>query len=215
MFERLHPLILFIIIVNILFSFKGFKNDYFFEKYKFNIKKIKGDEWIRVLSSGFLHVDNNHLFLNMLTLYFFGETVINFIGIIDFIIIYFGSLLLGNIISFYFHNSNDYYSAVGASGAIMGILFSSILLDPEMKLIFIFFPIPLPGYVFGAGYLIYTLFGMKSQNDSIGHTAHFGGAIAGILITILLDPGIIITSFFTLTLLLTTIIISGIIFFKK
>ncbi len=215
MFERLHPLILFIIIVNILFSFKGFKNDYFFEKYKFNIKKIKGDEWIRVLSSGFLHVDNNHLFLNMLTLYFFGETVINFIGIIDFIIIYFGSLLLGNIISFYFHNSNDYYSAVGASGAIMGILFSSILLDPEMKLIFIFFPIPLPGYVFGAGYLIYTLFGMTSQNDSIGHTAHFGGAIAGILITILLDPDIIITSFFTLTLLLTTIIISGIIFFKK
>ncbi len=215
MFERLHPLILFIIIVNILFSFKGFKNDYFFEKYKFNIKKIKGDEWIRVLSSGFLHVDNNHLFLNMLTLYFFGETVINFIGIIDFIIIYFGSLLLGNIISFYFHNSNDHYSAVGASGAIMGILFSSILLDPEMKLIFIFFPIPLPGYVFGAGYLIYTLFGMKSQNDSIGHTAHFGGAIAGILITILLDPGIIITSFFTLTLLLGTIIISGIIFFKK
>ena len=100
MFERLHPLISFIIIVNILFTFKGFKNDYFFEKYKFNIKKIKGDEWIRVLSSGFLHVDNNHLFLNMLTLYFFGETVINFIGIIDFIIIYFGSLLLGNIINY-------------------------------------------------------------------------------------------------------------------
>ena len=85
MIKGLHPLILIIIITNVLVSIKGFKDIYFFEKYKFNILAIKSNQWIRYLSSGFLHVDYNHLFLNMLSLYFFGDVVLYSIGITNFI----------------------------------------------------------------------------------------------------------------------------------
>ena len=215
MIKGLHPLILIIIITNILISIKGFKDMYFFEKYKFNILAIKSNQWIRYLSSGFLHVDYNHLFLNMLSLYFFGDVVLYSIGIINFIFLYIGSLFLGNLFAFYFHQNHNNYSAVGASGAVIGVIFSAILLQPEMKLMFIFFPIPLPGYIFGLGYLIYTLFGMKNQNDSIGHTAHFGGAIGGVILTILFEPNVLITSLYSLLLIFTTIVICGLLIFKK
>jgi membrane associated rhomboid family serine protease len=80
---------------------------------------------------------------------------------------------------------------VGASGAVTGIVYSSIILFPEMKLIMLFLPIPLPAYVFGICYLIYSIYGMNKNLGNIGHTAHFGGAIAGLLVTILIKPQII------------------------
>ena len=90
----------------------------------------------------------------MLSLYFFGDVVLYSIGITNFIFLYIGSLFLGNLFAFYFHQSHNNYSAVGASGAVIGIIFSAILLQPEMKLMFIFFPIPMKGYVFDLEYLI-------------------------------------------------------------
>ena len=81
--------VLVVIIVNVLFSIKGFKDRVFFEKFKFQIAPIKKGENIRLLSSGFLHVDQAHLFFNMFTLYIFADSVIAHIGIIKFIIIYF------------------------------------------------------------------------------------------------------------------------------
>lgn len=86
---------------------------------------------------------------------------------------------------------------------------------PEMRLSFIFFPVPLPGYVFGVGYLVYTLFGMKKQQDNIGHTAHFGGAIGGIVATLILSPWVIQKSFTTLVLLIVVTLLTGMILFKK
>jgi membrane associated rhomboid family serine protease len=86
-----------------------------------------------------------------------------------------------------FH-SNDYgYRAVGASGAVTGIIYSAILLYPDMT-IGIFGIIPLPAYIFGIGYLFYSIYGMRAKNDNIGHTAHFGGAIGGYAITLLKEP---------------------------
>ncbi len=78
-----------------------------------------------------------------------------------------------------------------------------------MKLDFIFFPVPMPAYVFGVGYLIYTLFGIKSQNDGIGHTAHFGGAIGGVLCTLIFDPLVFEKSFYTLLLMIGVTVIAG------
>ena len=80
---------------------------------------------------------------------------------------------------------------MGASGAVTGIVYSSIILFPEMKLIMLFLPIPLPAYVFGICYLLYSIYGMNKNLGNIGHTAHFGGAIAGLLVTILIKPQII------------------------
>ena len=164
---------------------------FFFENYKFSVGGIRRGEQVRMISSGFLHKDEKHLFFNMLTLYFFAGNVIAAFGQMQFLLIYFASLLAGNLLAYYFNKNNYHYSAVGASGAVTGILYSAILLRPEMSLYLIFIPAPIPAYVVGIGYLLYSIYGMKSRNDNIGHDAHFGGAIGGFVLTLLLAPGLL------------------------
>ncbi len=184
---------LIIIGITAAISYKGFNDRYFFDKYKFNISAIKRGEKIRFLSAGFLHADMMHLIFNMLTLYFFANYIIFHLGRINFVIIYLGSLLAGNLITYYFHKNQPNYSAIGASGAVMGILYSAILINPHITL-GLFGIIPIPGFVFAIGYLVYSIYGMKNSIGNIGHTAHLGGAIAGYLLTILLYPQVLETS---------------------
>src|SRR5690606_13390335 len=179
-----------IIAINVIVSYKGFKDRAFFEKYKFNIGDIKRSAKYQILSSGFLHVDTTHLFVNMLTLYFFANVVIYDLNALGFIIVYIASLILGNLLSYFFHKDEDSYTAVGASGAVMGVLYSAILLRPDMML-GLFFIIPIPAYVFGIGYLLYTIYGMKKRLGNIGHDAHFGGAVGGYVLTLVLAPWIL------------------------
>ena len=193
-----------IIGLNIFFSFKGFRDRIFFNKYKFSPIRIKGGEKIRYISSGFLHVDTTHLIVNMFTLYFFVDAVIFRVGEINFLIIYFTSLIFGNWLTYRFNSNNINYSAVGASGAVMGIVYSAILLNPEMTLFF--FVLPMPGYLFGLGYLFYSIYSMKKVNDNIGHEAHLGGAIAGFFSTIIISPAVVFTNLFTVLILLIPIV---------
>ncbi|MFD2828398.1 rhomboid family intramembrane serine protease [Leeuwenhoekiella polynyae] len=174
--------------INVLISMKGFNDYSFFEKYKFNTGAVRRGEQIRILSSGFLHVSTSHLFFNMLTLYFFAPIVITLLGNWEFVVIYLGSLILGNLLSYYFHKDEYHYTAVGASGAVSGILYSAILLNPDMSLYMFFIPVPIPAYIFGIGYLLYSIYGMRANNDNIGHDAHFGGAVGGYVITLLMAP---------------------------
>ena len=177
-----------IIIVNVLMSMKGFNEYSFLDKYKFQVGKILSGEKVRMFTSGFLHVDWMHLIFNMYALYLFGDIVANILGTTNFLVIYFGSLLAGNMYSLFYHKSEPYYSAVGASGAVSGILYSAILLYPDMTLMMFPLPIPIPAYVFGIGYLLYSIYGMKKQLGNVGHSAHLGGAIGGFAITLLLFP---------------------------
>ncbi len=180
-----------VILANVLASIKGFKDYSFFERYKFHIGSIKKGEQIRILTSGFLHVDVTHLLFNMLTLYFFAPIVVTYFGSVKFLIIYLISLVAGNLLSMSFHKNENHYSAVGASGAVTGILYAAILLQPDMRLGFFFVPIPIPAYIFGIGYLLYSIYGMRNRVGNIGHTAHFGGAIGGYLMTLLFFPSLI------------------------
>lgn len=177
---NLNPVTIAIIAVNVIVSLKGFDDRLFFEKFKFNVGSIRRGEQIRMFSSGFLHVDTTHLLFNMLTLYFFANAVIFALGQLNFIIIYVASLVFGNLLSLYFHKEEYWYSAVGASGAVTGILYAAILIRPEMNLYMFFVPIPIPGYIFGIGYLLYSIYGMKNRIGNIGHDAHFGGAVGGL-----------------------------------
>jgi membrane associated rhomboid family serine protease len=198
---------LIIIAVNVLFSFKGFKDRSFFEKYKFNSAAVKRGEKLRIISSGFLHVDTAHLFLNMLTLYFFADVVIASLGSISFLLIYIISLLLGNLLSYYFHKDEYHYNAVGASGAVSGVIYAAILLYPDMSLYMFFIPIPIPAYVFGIGYMLYSIYGMKNRIGNIGHDAHFGGAVGGYIFTLILVPQLFSTSLFMVILLAIPIVL--------
>jgi membrane associated rhomboid family serine protease len=194
--------LLVLIAANVLISYKGIQDALFFQKYEFHVGSVKTGEQIRLLSSGFLHVDLQHLFFNMLTLYFFAPYIFKHLGVLFFLLLYFGSLIAGNLLTYYFHKNQYSYRAVGASGAVTGIIYSAILLEPTIYMYGI-----IPGYVFGFGYLLLSIYGMKSNRDNIGHEAHFGGAIAGYLFTILLQPSIIFSETITVLALLVPIII--------
>lgn len=176
-----------IIVLTCIISYKGFTDPAFFRKYEFHIGSIRAGDQIRMFSSAFLHADIMHLAFNMLTLYFFAPVVITYLGNFYFLLIYAASLLAGSLLTYYFHKNDYGYRAIGASGAVTGILYAAILLRPDMTL-GLYFIIPVPAYVFGIGYLLYSIYGMRAKRDNIGHTAHFGGAIAGYLITLARVP---------------------------
>jgi membrane associated rhomboid family serine protease len=180
-----------IIVANVLLSIKGFNDFGFFERYKFNIGSIQNGEYIRYFSAAFLHANFTHLFFNLFTLYMFSNVVVAYMGSINFLIIYFISLFTGNFLAYFFHKHQPYYSAIGASGAVTGILYASILLEPNMSLYLFFIPIPIPAFIFGVGYLFYSIYGMKKQMGNIGHDAHFGGAVGGYFTTLLIWPGLL------------------------
>lgn len=187
-----HPITLLIIAANVLVSLKGFNDPSFFDRYSFKIGAIRAGQRERLFTSAFLHVDMAHLFLNLFTLYFFAEVVIYGFGPLQFLLLYGLSLLSGSFISLVFHRKESHYTAVGASGAVTGILYAAILLQPEMRLAIMFIPIPLPAYVLGIAYLFYSIYGMKNRTGNIGHAAHFGGAIGGYLSSLALRPVIIL-----------------------
>lgn len=195
-----------IILANVLFSFKGFNDLFFFRKYDFHIGSIRAGEQIRMFSSAFLHADIGHLFFNMLTLYFFAPVVMAYFGELTFALIYISSLLFGNLLTLYLHKNDLSYRAIGASGAVTGVLYSAILLQPDMML-GIFFIIPMPAYLFGILYLLYSIYGMRAQNDNIGHTAHFGGAIGGYVFTLIKQPEMLVENTLMVVLLTIPIII--------
>lgn len=205
--NNLHIATIAIIAANVLMSLKGFNDTSFFERYKFGIGPIQGGQKERMLTSGFLHVDFSHLLFNMFTLYFFADVVISWFGPGKFLLIYFISLIGGSLLALFFHKDEPYYSAVGASGAVTGVLYAAILLQPEMRLGIMFIPIPLPAYVIGIGYLLYSIYGMKSKLGNIGHTAHFGGAIGGYVATLAFMPDLIFTDTLMVLLLAVPIII--------
>jgi membrane associated rhomboid family serine protease len=203
----MNTILIAIIVATALFSYKGFNDVAFFRKYEFHIGSIRAGEQIRLISSGFLHADFGHLIFNMFTLYMFAPVVINYFGDFSFLIIYLISLVFGSLLTLIMHKNEYHYHAIGASGAVIGILYSAILIDPSMNLYLFFIPIPIPAYLFGIGYLLYSIYGMKAKNDNIGHTAHFGGAIGGYLITIVKEPLMLVENTFMVVLLAIPIVL--------
>lgn len=203
----MNTMLILIIAINLLVSFKGFGDEYFFRKYEFHIGSIRAGEHVRMITSAFLHADLGHLFFNMFTLYMFAPVVIQYFDNFSFLSIYAGSLVFGSLLTLLFHKDDYSYRAIGASGAVTGILYSAILLQPDMSLYLFFIPIPIPAYIFGIGYLLYSIYGMKAKNDNIGHTAHFGGAIGGYLLTIIKEPQMITDNTFMVVLLAIPIVI--------
>jgi membrane associated rhomboid family serine protease len=187
-----------IIAATAIVSFSAFNNNDLFSRLRFNPYIIRErKQWYRFLSYGLLHADWMHLIINMFVLYSFGVQVELFMvyffgtkGMLYFALLYIGALAMSVIPSYEKQKHNIYYNAVGASGAVSAILFSSIIFYPDSKIIFMFMPFPIPAVLFGAIYLIYSAVMAKKATDNIGHDAHFWGAIFGILFTIALKPAL-------------------------
>lgn len=194
--------ILVLILATVLISYKGIKDSLFSRKNEFHIGSIQAGEQFRMLSSGFLHADFQHLFFNMFTLYLFAPYVVFHFGNFYFFVLYFGSLIAGSLLTLYFHKNEHQYRAVGASGAVTGIIYSAILIEPNIYMYGF-----MPGYVFGFLYLILSIYGMKTKRDNIGHVAHFGGAIGGFVITLIKEPEFLSMQPLTVAALLIPIVV--------
>jgi membrane associated rhomboid family serine protease len=203
----MNSILIIIIVLNLIVSFKGFNDLSFFRKYEFHIGSIRSGDQFRMISSGFLHADLGHLFFNMFTLFMFAPVVIGYLGDFSFLLVYVASLVFGSLLTLYFHKNDYNYRAIGASGAVTGVLYSAILLQPDMSLYLFFIPIPIPAFLFGIGYLLYSIYGMKAKNDNIGHTSHFGGAIGGFFITLLKQPQMLTENTFMVVVLAIPILI--------
>lgn len=207
---------LFLIIINIVVSYKGIKDVSFFNRYKFEIDKILiNRELIRLMSSGFLHVGWMHLILNLLCLYLFSELIENKLGSLNFIFIYFSSLIAGNLFALLVHRNHGDYSAVGASGAVSGVVFAAIALYPSLEIGFWGLPFSIPGWLFGLLYVLYSIYGIKSQKDNIGHEAHLGGAFVGMLCAIITLPEILKTNYLTILIISIPTLIFIVLIIKK
>jgi membrane associated rhomboid family serine protease len=195
----MHPVLLGIMAITVIISMIGFQNIQVFEKYKFNVSAIQfKKEYIRLLSAGFLHADFGHLFFNMLALYFFGPVVLYVYGVSGFLIVYFASIIIGNLFSLYLYKRQGWYSAIGASGGVSGILFAAVAYAPkEIEVNF------LPGYLFGAVYFSYSVYMMLNPrpHDNIGHAAHLGGAAFGLVYAVATEPEIAMSNAFYLVVM--------------
>ena len=197
----MHPILLIIIAITVIISIMGFQNIQLFEKYKFNVSAIQNrKEYIRLLSAGFLHADWGHLFFNMLTLYFFAPIVLYVYGIAGFFVIYLSSIIIGNLFSLYLYQKQGWYSAIGASGGVSGILFAAIAVYPMIGIGILFIPIPIKGYIFGALYFSYSVYMMLNPkpHDNIGHAAHLGGAAFGLVYAVVVEPEVAFSNIYFL-----------------
>jgi membrane associated rhomboid family serine protease len=193
---------LILIIINIAFSYKGFTNETFFDGYKFEVDKILiTKDYKRLITSGFLHVSWMHLIFNMFSLYSFSIALEANLGELKFLFIYFASLIGGDLLSLFINRNHGDYTAVGASGAVCGIMFASIALFPDMGIGFFGLPISIPSWLYGILYVAYSIYGIKSKKDNIGHDAHLGGALIGMAVALIIVPSAFLQNYITILII--------------
>jgi membrane associated rhomboid family serine protease len=191
-----------IVILTALVSFIAFQNTGMMARYDFSPYRISHrKEYFRFISHAFLHADWMHLIINMIVLFSFGvyvEREFRFLedaghiqsGMVSFIILYFSSIVISSLTTFMKKRNDPYDIAVGASGAVSAVLFTSIFFSPLEKIL-LYGILPMPGIVFGILYLAYSTYMGKKEKDLVNHDAHLWGAVYGLIYPIFLYPGLI------------------------
>ena len=186
------PVTLILLLLNVLVSgYALLQDDSLIDRLGFRPVRIREQgEWYRFITAGFVHAGLAHLAFNLITLYFFGPLLEGVLGPLNFIVLYFGSELAAHALTYWFHRGNEDYNAVGASGAISGIVFAFCLFAPFEKL-YLFFAVPIPAILFAIGFVAVSIYAMNKTRGRMGgiaHEAHLGGALGGVVLTILLEP---------------------------
>jgi membrane associated rhomboid family serine protease len=150
---------------------------------------VRRAQYARLITSGFVHADVGHLLFNAITFYSFAFSLERHIGTMMFLTLYFSGLLFGNLGTYARHRTDPNYSCLGASGAILAVMFASIVYFPSQRLIIIPIPVPIPAPLFALGYLAFTYYSARQSRDKVNHDAHFGGALTGLAFVGITDPG--------------------------
>lgn len=186
------PVASIIFVFTIITSIYAFNDPGLFGKFMLHPYSVSRRHKVYTLiTSGLIHADWMHLIFNMVTFFSFAFTLESRIGSLNFGILYFVSLIASDIPSVIKHKNDMWYNSLGASGAISAVLFSYILFVPFSTLYIFPIPFGIWSIVFGPLYLTYCVYASRQSRDNINHDAHFFGAIAGIIITIILIPGVI------------------------
>ena len=176
------------------FSYRGFVNPPFLRAYLFSTRAILADkQYYRILSSGALHADWIHLLFNMFSLYSFGSVVEFSFGPLIFLAIYLTSIIGGSLLALILHRKEEYL-ALGASGGVCGVIFACIFLIPGTSVMLFFIPFAIPAHIYAILFILISFFGIRTQMGNIGHDAHLGGAIIGLLTATIIRPSIILNN---------------------
>jgi membrane associated rhomboid family serine protease len=183
-----------IMLVTIVMSLIAFQNQKWKDAWILHPwKDVQTGRYYTLLSSGFIHADVSHLGFNMLSFYFFAFHLEEAIGAIPFTIIYILSIIISDLPTFFKFKDKPEYRSLGASGGVSAILFSFIVMTLPFRqdmMLYVFF-IPMPTWLFGILYLAYSFYMSKKGGDFINHDAHLYGALSGIVLILLLKPGLL------------------------
>jgi len=149
---------------------------------------VRNREYERLITSGFVHADLGHLIFNLITFYFFAFALERVIGTMRFVVLYFVGLILSDLGTYFKNRNNPEYASLGASGAILAVMFASIVYFPNQSLFLFPIPVPIPAPLFAVGYLAYSYWQSRVSRGRINHDAHFGGALTGLAFVALTDP---------------------------
>lgn len=179
-----------LIFANIAASLYAFFIDRsFISHFAFNVGAVvRKEQHYRVITSSFLHADFFHLFINMLTLFFFGPTVEQILGKLGFLVVYFGSIISSGVVSAITQRNNPAYSSVGASDAVSGVVLSFCVFYPLAPIYFMMIPFGVPAILYGVIFIALSARLMGTPGARIAHEGHLGGAVAGAALTILMKP---------------------------
>ena len=175
-------------------SYQAFEKPALFHKLKhYPYAEVREKEYFRWVTSIFVHGDYTHLFVNLFVFWQLGTMVENeFIlkfgetGRIYFLLLFFLSGIFADVPTFFQNKDNEIFASVGASGAVAGVLMAYVLFWPWNWFIF---P-PLPGFLIGIGYILYSTWADKNRGGRVNHSAHLYGALFGLWFTITLGDGI-------------------------
>jgi membrane associated rhomboid family serine protease len=188
------PATIIVLVITGAASLYAFQRPDIRERWIFEPRAILADrEYHRMITCGLIHADWTHFFFNAISFFSFARTVEVFYGAQAMLVIYGSGILGGSVLSLLIHRHHE-YRALGASGGVCGIIFASIFLLPWMSILVFPLPFGVPAYLYAVLFLAGSYVAHRRNAGNIGHDAHMGGAIVGLLAATAMYPRLVLAA---------------------